>query len=301
MNKKATIIPIASGKGGVGKTVFAANLSIALAKLGYPTVAVDLDLGGSNLYSCLGIPNNYPGIGDYLKVRNVKLSDLIIQTGIPNLKFLPGDGKMPFTANISYNHRIALLKEIKKISSGYIVLDLGAGTVFNTLNFFAMSPRGIIVTTFETPSIMNFVMFLRNFIFRAISSVVSHDKKVLSMVAATFRRPTKSGPVTVSHLIDKIAEKDHRLASKAKELCDYYRPRIVFNMGDHPDELKILKKLSNTLKHGLSLEVDHFGYIPYDDTVRLVAKKREVLLTSHPESIVSESIGRIADRIVNCE
>ena len=46
MTPLKTIIPIASGKGGVGKSIFSANLAIALARLGHPTVAVDLDLGG---------------------------------------------------------------------------------------------------------------------------------------------------------------------------------------------------------------------------------------------------------------
>ena len=45
MAERATIIPIAGGKGGVGKTFVAANLAVALAKRGHSTIAVDLDLG----------------------------------------------------------------------------------------------------------------------------------------------------------------------------------------------------------------------------------------------------------------
>ncbi len=47
--KEMTIIPVASGKGGVGKSVITANLSVSLAEKGCRVVAVDLDLGGSNL------------------------------------------------------------------------------------------------------------------------------------------------------------------------------------------------------------------------------------------------------------
>ena len=63
------IIPIASGKGGVGKSFLAANLSIALAGLGKKVIAADLDFGGSNLHSCFGIDNTDPGIGDYFRSR----------------------------------------------------------------------------------------------------------------------------------------------------------------------------------------------------------------------------------------
>ena len=41
--KQSTIIPIASGKGGVGKSFLGANLSIALAQFGHDTVVIDLD------------------------------------------------------------------------------------------------------------------------------------------------------------------------------------------------------------------------------------------------------------------
>ncbi|MCK7483987.1 MAG: P-loop NTPase [Candidatus Moduliflexus flocculans] len=58
-----TLIPIASGKGGVGKTVLAANLGVCLAALGRTVVLADLDLGGANLHTCLGVKNRNPGIG----------------------------------------------------------------------------------------------------------------------------------------------------------------------------------------------------------------------------------------------
>jgi len=58
--KKRTIIPIAGGKGGIGKSVISANLAISLAQLGHKTVAIDLDLGGANLYLLLGLNNENP-------------------------------------------------------------------------------------------------------------------------------------------------------------------------------------------------------------------------------------------------
>ena len=51
------VIPIASGKGGVGKSLLAANLSIALAQAGKEVVLADLDLGASNLHLSLGFPS----------------------------------------------------------------------------------------------------------------------------------------------------------------------------------------------------------------------------------------------------
>ncbi|OQX25093.1 MAG: hypothetical protein BWK80_17385 [Desulfobacteraceae bacterium IS3] len=300
MNSKPTIIPVASGKGGVGKSIFAANLAIALAQTGNSAVVADLDLGGSNLYTCLGMQNNCPGIGDYLKSGVIEFSDLIVQTPIPNLKFLPGDGRTPFTANISYEQRLRLIQEIKKISARYIILDLGAGTMFNTLNFYGLAYKGMMITTFETPSVMNLIMFLRNFMFRVISNGVRHNRKVLDMLIAAFQQPITASsrePLTVPHLLKKIGEMDPGAAAQLQKTCSYYRPRIIFNMGDHPDELHILKKLDTALINGLSLTADWFGFIFFDDAVRRSAKRKEILIVKYPDSIAAENIRRIAVRV----
>ena len=47
-------IAVGGGKGGVGKSLVAANLAVALADEGLAVVAVDADLAGANLHSCLG-------------------------------------------------------------------------------------------------------------------------------------------------------------------------------------------------------------------------------------------------------
>ena len=69
MASTPVIIPIAGGKGGVGKSLLTANLAIALSRMGRRTIAVDLDLGGANLHHFLGVANKYPGIGDFLVAR----------------------------------------------------------------------------------------------------------------------------------------------------------------------------------------------------------------------------------------
>ncbi|MDM8536122.1 P-loop NTPase [Desulfobacterales bacterium HSG17] len=297
--KKTTIIPIASGKGGVGKSIFAANLSIALARLGHSTIAVDLDLGSSNLYTCLGMPNTYPGIGDFLKSKTVGFNDLPVQTSIPNLKFLPGDGQTPFMANLSQNQRMSLLKSLKNLPARYVILDLGAGTMFSILNFFGLTYKSMIVTTFDTMSIMNCVMFLRNFIFRILCKAVYEDQEVLNILLRRFQQPTGYEPVSIRSLLQDVRTKNPQLAQKAEEKCKKYRPRIVFNMGQHSKDLDMLPRFDAALNQGLSIEPEYFGFMPFDEHVRNSSRNREVFMLSHPDSIASSAIERLANQVIN--
>ena len=73
--KTATIIPIAGGKGGVGKSLIAANLAIVLARLGHKTIGIDLDLGAANLHSCIGLSGSTPpGLARFLRSTDQALS-----------------------------------------------------------------------------------------------------------------------------------------------------------------------------------------------------------------------------------
>jgi len=142
MDETTTIIPIAGGKGGVGKSFVTANLAVALARRGHRTIAVDLDLGNSNLHSLLGLENRYPGVGEYLR-GTVKCTpeELIVETGVRDLGFIPGDGRMPFMANITYPQKLSLLR-LLKICARVTSCSISAPERLSILSiFFSLADR----------------------------------------------------------------------------------------------------------------------------------------------------------------
>jgi len=292
---KATIIPIAGGKGGVGKSFFTANLAIALAEMGHPTVAVDMDLGGSNLHFFLGLPNRFPGIGDFLKARSAELEEMLVSTEIPNLRFLPGDGRSPFMANIPHAQKIRLISRIVKLPAEYILLDLGAGTSFNTLDFFRLSHNGLVITTPEYPAITNMMTFLKHLLLRTIEENFTQNHYICEMLHSMYKTDKQTD---IGALQSRIAAIDCEAGKTVTKLCRKYRPRVVFNMGEHPDEIKISKQINSSLKSILSLEVDYFGFIFNDPAVRKSIKKKVPFIPSYRENMTTGNIEHIAKRIV---
>ncbi|HBB13754.1 MAG TPA: ATP-binding protein, partial [Treponema sp.] len=88
------IIPVASGKGGVGKSLLSANLAIALGQAGKKVLLVDLDLGASNLHLVIGQPSPKIGIGTYLTGQS-QFSEIITKTDYENVDFIAGDSEIP--------------------------------------------------------------------------------------------------------------------------------------------------------------------------------------------------------------
>lgn len=297
MIQKPIIIPVASGKGGVGKSILAANLGIALANKSFKTIAIDLDLGGSNLYTYLGMKNTYPGIGDYLREKN-KLENYLVPTGIDNLSFMAGEGRTPFLANIHYAQKNKLLKELVKLNADYILLDLGAGTSFNTLDFFGLANNGLIVTSFEITGILNTLSFIKNYLYRKIKFEVNKKTIISKALSQAYKESSENEVLTIRKIIELISGFDKEMAEKIKNLLRNFKPRIIFNMGDSRDELKILDNIETGIVKNLSLNVEYFGFIHFDNNLRLSLKNREVFLSKYFDSIASIDIQRIADKII---
>ena len=296
--KKAVIIPVASGKGGVGKSIFSANLAVALAQMGKETCAVDLDFGGANLHNYLGMSNKYAGIGDYLKAGNADFKTLMVKTHVPNLSMVPGDGKTPFMANVPFEQRERLLNAVRDIKGDYTILDLAAGSTFNTLNFFGLAHKAVMITTFETPAVMNFLMFLKYFVFRIVSSMVRHDDHVFTIVKNAFRQASGGSPLTTDGLIRIIGREDRHLAEKSATAVAHYRPRIIFNMGEGPEDLNVIRKVERTIRNSLSLEADYLGFIFFDANLRQAVKTEKSLMTEYPDLPFCRDVKDIAAKII---
>jgi MinD-like ATPase involved in chromosome partitioning or flagellar assembly len=103
--------------------------------------------------------------------------------------------------------------------------------------------------------------------------------------------------VTVDALTELAASVRPDAGERMREVCAQCRPRIIFNMGDHPDDLKVLETIDQSIRQILSIEVDYFGFILSDQAVRESIRKRKILLLSHPESRAAQAIAHIARRV----
>ncbi|UCD80184.1 MAG: P-loop NTPase [Desulfobacterales bacterium] len=297
-NSGAVIIPVASGKGGVGKTFLAANLAMALAEDGHRVIAADLDFGGANLHSFLGLSNRHPGIGDFLKARSAELVELLVPCRTPNLFFLPGDGKTPFMANMAYAQKIRLMTYIRQLPAEYILLDLGAGSSYNTLDFFRLSSNGLLVTTPEPTAIMGMLVFLKNFLLRSIERELVRHPAVRQILQDLFKRPMGEQAPSIKDVHQKIIAEDPAAGEAVSKIYQQCRPRIVINMGENPDDSKMAIKISKTLGEILSIEADYFGFVFKDSSVLASIRKRHCFLPNYHSSVAAQNMVRIAQRIV---
>ena len=166
------IYPIGGGKGGVGKSFISASLGALVAATGKRVVLIDLDLGASNLHTFLGMSAPKRGLDRFFEKTAHQLEDTVVSTNIENLAFISSCHCPMEIANLYYAQKVKLINAIQNLPFDFVFMDLGAGTNFNTLDFFLTSGKGVIVCTPELTSIENAFRFIRAVYLRRLKQIV---------------------------------------------------------------------------------------------------------------------------------
>ena len=292
------IIPIAGGKGGVGKSLLAVNLSIALAQSGKKVVLADLDLGGSNLHMMLGSGKNSMGIGTWLTRTGVEFEDIVIDSEYKNLKFIPGDAEIPGLANISSNQKRSLIKNISMLEADFVIADLGAGTSFNTLDFFLTSGSGIIVTAPALTATLNAYLFLKNVVFRMITSSFNGKSAAKNYLDEVSSDGDGLQRIYIPGLLDKLKSLDPAKHGEFMKKMDKFSPMLVMNMIDDPKDSVKAEKIKRSCEQYLGVDMEYLGVIYRDHLQDVALNSRLPIIKYKPESVISMAVYRIADRII---
>ncbi|ORC34689.1 ATP-binding protein [Marispirochaeta aestuarii] len=295
------VLPIASGKGGVGKSLVATNLSIALAQAGKQVVLADLDLGASNIHLVLGLGSVREGIGTYLENPGKKINDVVIDSGYENLRFIPGDAEIPGIANIKTSQKRKLLKDLGSLDADYLIMDLGAGTNNNILDFFLYSGQGIVVTAPTLTATLNAYLFLKNAIFRIMSNSFKRNSAAWDYLDKLRQDGQSLQKVYVPKLLERMSAEDPEGFEVFERKMSLFHPGLIMNMLDDPKEGVRAQKIRRSCKEYLGLDLEHLGIIYRDHLQDVALNSRLPIIAYKPQTVLSQAIYRIADKILQQE
>jgi flagellar biosynthesis protein FlhG len=286
---------IAGGKGGTGKTFLSANLAISLGIDRGDVIAVDADLGGPNLHTVLGIRENGRDLGDFIRNQVDRLEDITTPTSFPGLRLIRGSKKTLFLANLNHYKKLKLIRQIKSLPSQRVIIDLGTGSAYNTLDLFVIASPGILVTTPEPTSIENTYLFLRSCVLRVLKAYARYfgipdfDKKV--------QEELESRSMTVRTFMESLAASDPSAGQVLTAALKSLRLFLVVNKARDKKDILLGRSIVDVVRKYFLLNLELLGTIPYDERVHWSLKKFSPFIFEYPESSVSHIIRSMAERL----
>ncbi len=294
--KNQQIWAIGGGKGGVGKRLVTANISICLALMGYKVTSVDLDLGGANLHTCLGVPIPEKTLSDYLSKRVKNFSDLQSETPIENLSLISGAQDDLGIANLKHIQKTKLISKLREMDTDYVLIDLGAGTSFNTLDFFISSDMGILTALPEPTSIENTYRFIKSFYHRKIKMV--EDLLDIGPIIDQLLNTKLSYNFTPAELVAKVKEISPEKAILLQQELSKFSPKLIMNQVRTQADIDIGFSMKIICRKYFGIDLDYTGYLEYDSTVWQSIKKRKPLLMEFPNSTLVNNFDRIVHKLL---
>jgi len=294
------IIPVASGKGGVGKSLVSANLGVAFAQAGQRVVLADLDLGASNLHLVLGHHAPQMGIGTFLNKNKSNFNDIIVETDVRGMRFIPGDNEIPGTANLSAAQLKSLVKNLLalKEDTDILILDLGAGTHQSILDFFLLSNQGIVVSAPAVTAVLNAYVFLKNTVFRLMFNSCTKGSPARTLLEKIRKDGAGHQKLYIPKILPQIKKIDKASYERFNARLETLHPRLVMNLVDEPKSAEVAMKIRRSCEEYLDLKIEHVGVI-YRDVLQDTALASRLPITLYkPQSILSQAIYRISEKIL---
>lgn len=292
------ILAIGGGKGGAGKSVFSTILAFWLARIGNRTILMDVDLGGANLHTLLGIKSPDRTLNDFITRRFGELEDICIDTSEKNLRLISGASDVLSLANPHFSQKIKLMTHLSRMDADYIVLDLGAGTSFNVLDFFLIAHKKIIVLTPEPTSIQNAYIFVRNAVYRKLSRLSSKNPSLQALIKIAMDPKNVLKIRTIKELFQFIEESDEKniIEVLKKEIGDIHL-RVVTNMVRNEKEENAGRIVQIVAEKYLTIPSTNLGCVSYDRHIHKMVSDMIPLINLDQSSQAFGNVYEIANKL----
>jgi flagellar biosynthesis protein FlhG len=289
-------IAVGGGRGGVGKSLVAANLAVYFAQLGKSVVLVDGDTAAANLHSHFGLTaaSVEPDVDEG---GFAAIAAALVPTAIPGLSLLPAahDAVTPGLA-LRAGRKMRWLAGLRALPAEYLVVDVGPGHGDFAVDLMLAADIPIAVTVPEPPAVEATYRFLRAAFRRRLRKAVSRDRLRAGMVERAMN-DLGALPAPID-LVRKLVKMDKALAETAWLEARQMRIQLVVNQTRVRTDAELGAWMSGLSSRHYGVALDELGHIEHDDTVWLTVRRNKPLLVDSPASKSARNVERIARRVL---
>ncbi len=288
-----TIVSIASGKGGVGKSVVASTLGLLLARHWKRVVLVDLDIGGANLHILFGQFQPSKTISDFISRKIESLDEVAqeVEWG-SGLRLIPGTGQTLATANLPYAKKQRLMRHLKNLDADIVLLDCPPGTSFQSLDFFLQGAAQVVVANPDPTSVIELYRFLK----------LAAIRKVLTQVLVRDQGDVKAALMeeefsSIEEVLATIGDDGTGTREAAEHTLQEFNPLFVLNRIT-PNSKLTIAYLQQMVGKFIGGDLVMLGEIPADESVEQSMRIFQPVVDLAPNSPASKELDQIMHRLL---
>ncbi len=294
--KDGEIWAIGGGKGGTGKTFITSSMGTYLAGKGKRIVLIDVDIGGANLHSFLGISRPKKSLSFFFE-KGVPLSKLALKTGIGNMYLITGDIHSLASDSIKFTQKLKLFRHILKLNKQYVLIDLGGGSHSNTIDTFLIADKMIAVLEPEIIAIENMYHFIKNSLFRKLKmSLRSYGFK--EVVEYMWGNREKYKINNLNELIECLKNSFSSIGDILDKELSNFKIYLILNKVRSSQDIIIGSSIKSIFMKYLGLETQFVGYLEYDDTIWRSIRERKPFMMNYGTSRSAKEIATFTENIL---
>jgi len=285
------VVAIGGGKGGVGKSLVAANVGIFLATLGKRVVLVDAAFGAPNLHVFAGVPRPARTLSEALAAGGPALAELAVPTYVPGVSLVSGVGDPPWTANLGPVEVQVIAGQLRELPADWVVVDLAPGLGTSTLELFLEADIGLLAAVPDPTAIELMHRFVKAaFLARLARRGLGH--------LAQLPEPQLGGleagaPSALEIYLAAVASQAPEL-DQLREAILGFSPHLIINAARSKSDMELGRAVASVARRRLGTPIRYLGHLEYDEAVWASTRRRRPLLIEHPETRIAKCFERIA-------
>ncbi|MEZ4742713.1 MAG: AAA family ATPase [Bdellovibrionota bacterium] len=301
------IIAVGGGKGGVGKSFVSANIAAKLGRSGHKVLLIDMDTGGANIHTYLGMGRPLRSLIDFVVYENFEFSQVISKTQFPSVDLIAGgkDELWSFEGGTAVagtmNSLWSSLVHCKE-RYGYdcVILDLGAGNHIHTVDFFTAAHLGIVTILPEPTSIENAYAFLKSIFSRLLDHIGMHieaygvadlAKNIIGIgknasgeeVKGSYQQKLRSMFEQHPEFIEKV------FAALAGRTMGF-----VVNQIRSQRDIDVGYSMQAISKDYFGFNTKFLGYLNYDEVAWKSLRNRRLMIEDFPHAVLAKRLTEIS-------
>jgi len=283
------LVAVASGKGGVGKTLCSLGLGWYLAKVGYRVVVVDLDYGVGNLHLSAGLGRVEKSLDDYVRSKSNNLEELLIPLeDNSKLSILAAGGRRSSATSMNVQRKYMLMDELRTMDADIVLLDIGAGSSKENVDYFLAADNQLAVATADLSSITALISFLKKV---QIHNIIKHSAENYAGMAALLENDYSRVSDIYNGMEKLVGEAVGR--QLVQDALKKFQPVVALNRVEEGD-LSQIQRVNRNLMRQLKTKTVLLGTIPEDPAITRCRRRGQNYLVHFPEGGASKALATIA-------